>query len=239
MNPEYFQARQEKLLPTALSLEQPNIRKQSPSSKQSAPEPISPSEGVRACRRGLSPPTPETAGFQASGSQPVVKWNPKDLYIGVSTVQVTGNPKGTSVGKEAAPSQVRPREPMSVLMMANREVVNTELGSYRDSADNEDCSQPMDDIQVSAEEVSPQRLLCPPQLLGSTGHFQRCGVLPPVEGWQSCITRENTGVPSLPGPRVPSASALRIRLCRAFALAPAPQTLPRISPSPLPPGSLC
>nr|XP_030865946.2 calmodulin-binding transcription activator 1 isoform X2 [Gorilla gorilla gorilla] len=149
LNPEYFQTRQEKLLPTALSLEEPNIRKQSPSSKQSVPETLSPSEGVRDFSRELSPPTPETAAFQASGSQPVGKWNSKDLYIGVSTVQVTGNPKGTSVGKEAAPSQVRPREPMSVLMMANREVVNTELGSYRDSAENEECGQPMDDIQVN------------------------------------------------------------------------------------------
>ncbi|XP_073937551.1 calmodulin-binding transcription activator 1 isoform X2 [Castor canadensis] len=149
LNPEYFQARQEKLLSTALSLEQPNIRKQSPSSKQSAPKTMSPSEGVRDCSRETSPPTPETAALQASGSQPVVKWNSKDLYIGMSTVQVTGNPKGTSVGKEAAPSQVRLREPMSVLMMANREVVNTEMGAYRDSAETEECSQPMDDIQVN------------------------------------------------------------------------------------------
>ncbi|XP_073877526.1 calmodulin-binding transcription activator 1 isoform X19 [Macaca fascicularis] len=76
---------------------------------------------------------------------------PKGVTVIASTnpVQVTGNPKGTSVGKEAAPSQVRPREPMSVLMMANREVVNTELGSYRDSAENEECAQPMDDIQVN------------------------------------------------------------------------------------------
>ncbi|XP_070117137.1 calmodulin-binding transcription activator 1 isoform X40 [Equus przewalskii] len=76
---------------------------------------------------------------------------PKGVTVIASTnpVQVTGNPKGTSVGKDAAPSQVRPREPMSVLMMANREVVNTEMGSYRDSAENEECSQPMDDIQVN------------------------------------------------------------------------------------------
>ncbi|XP_036781232.2 calmodulin-binding transcription activator 1 isoform X6 [Manis pentadactyla] len=76
---------------------------------------------------------------------------PKGVTVIASTnpVQVTGNPKGTSVGKEAAPSQVRPREPMSVLMMANREVVHTEMGSYRDSAENEECSQPMDDIQVN------------------------------------------------------------------------------------------
>ncbi|KAM5160512.1 calmodulin-binding transcription activator 1 isoform 8-T8 [Callospermophilus lateralis] len=71
------------------------------------------------------------------------------VIASTNPVQVTGNPKGTSVGKDTAPSQVRPREPMSVLMMANREVVNTEMGSYRDSAENEECSQPMDDIQVN------------------------------------------------------------------------------------------
>ncbi|XP_051027565.1 calmodulin-binding transcription activator 1 isoform X11 [Acomys russatus] len=76
---------------------------------------------------------------------------PKGVTVIASTnpVQVTGNPKGTSVVKDAAPSQVRPREPMSVLMMANREVVNTEMGAYRDSTESEECSQPMDDIQVN------------------------------------------------------------------------------------------
>ncbi|XP_058160498.1 calmodulin-binding transcription activator 1 isoform X25 [Dasypus novemcinctus] len=76
---------------------------------------------------------------------------PKGVTVIASTnpVQVTGTPKGTSVGKEAAPSQVRPREPMSVLMMANREVVNADMGSYRASAESEECSQPMDDIQVN------------------------------------------------------------------------------------------
>ncbi|XP_057640915.1 calmodulin-binding transcription activator 1 isoform X10 [Chionomys nivalis] len=76
---------------------------------------------------------------------------PKGVTVIASTnpVQVTGNPKGTSVVKDAAPSQVRPREPMSVLMMANREVVNTEMGAYRDSAESEECPQPMDDIQVN------------------------------------------------------------------------------------------
>ncbi|XP_052573352.1 calmodulin-binding transcription activator 1 isoform X14 [Peromyscus californicus insignis] len=76
---------------------------------------------------------------------------PKGVTVIASTnpVQVTGNPKGTSVVKDAAPSQVRPREPMSVLMMANREVVNAEMGAYRGSTESEECPQPMDDIQVN------------------------------------------------------------------------------------------
>uniref|UniRef100_G1PTF6 Calmodulin binding transcription activator 1 n=1 Tax=Myotis lucifugus TaxID=59463 RepID=G1PTF6_MYOLU len=167
LNPESFQARQEELLSTALSLEQPRIRKQSPSSKQAAPETLSPREGARACSRAPSPPSPEPAGLRAAAAQPqpVVRWSPKDLSIGVSTVQVTGSPKGTSVGKEAAPAQVPPREPMSVLMMASREVAHTEMGPYRDSAEAEDGSQPMDDIQVNmmalAEhiiEATPERI---------------------------------------------------------------------------------
>ncbi|KAM6172632.1 calmodulin-binding transcription activator 1 isoform 8-T8 [Erethizon dorsatum] len=76
---------------------------------------------------------------------------PKGVTVIASTnpVQVAGTPKGTSVVKDTAPPQVRPREPMSVLMMASREVASTELGSYRASAENEECSQPMDDIQVN------------------------------------------------------------------------------------------
>ncbi|XP_043340619.1 calmodulin-binding transcription activator 1 isoform X5 [Cervus canadensis] len=92
---------------------------------------------------------------------------PKGVTVIASTnpVQVTGNPKGTSVGKDATPSQVRPREPMSVLMMANREVVNAELGSYRDGTEGEECPQAVDDIQVNmmtlAEhiiEATPERI---------------------------------------------------------------------------------
>ncbi|XP_023600021.1 calmodulin-binding transcription activator 1 [Myotis lucifugus] len=92
---------------------------------------------------------------------------PKGVTVIASTnpVQVTGSPKGTSVGKEAAPAQVPPREPMSVLMMASREVAHTEMGPYRDSAEAEDGSQPMDDIQVNmmalAEhiiEATPERI---------------------------------------------------------------------------------
>ncbi|XP_068841756.1 calmodulin-binding transcription activator 1 isoform X1 [Capricornis sumatraensis] len=116
------------------------------------------------------------AGDEPSTESWVSQWHseainspeiPKGVTVIASTnpVQVTGNPKGTSVGKDAAPSQVRPREPMSVLMMANREVVNSELGSYRDGTESEECSQPMDDIQVNmmtlAEhiiEATPERI---------------------------------------------------------------------------------
>lgn len=147
--------------------------------------------------RERSPPAPEPAGGPAPGSRPVGKRRPKDLDLGVSTAQVTGNPKGTSVGKEAAPPQVRPREPMSVLMMANREVVSTELGPYHESAEHEDCSQPMDDIQVSAGEGSPPRRwwgASPPP------RPSRPMATSPVAGPVSRVRIRSA--PSLPGSRV-------------------------------------
>nr|XP_025036817.1 calmodulin-binding transcription activator 1 isoform X2 [Pelodiscus sinensis] len=145
LNPEYFQARQEKLLSTALSLEEPSVRKQSSSSKQPVPETISPSEGMRDYGRELSQHIPEVAGYRGSGGQAGIKWSPKDIYIGVSAVQVTGSPKG----KDPGGHRLRQREQMNVLMMADRELVDGELLSYRDSVENEDCLQHMDDLQVN------------------------------------------------------------------------------------------
>lgn len=145
LSPEYFQARQEKLLSTALSLEQPSIRKQNSSSKQSSTETISPSEGLRDYGRELSQHIPEVTGYRGSGSQAGIKWNPKDIYIGVSAVQVAGSQKG----KEAVAHRLRQREQMNVLMMADREMVDAELLSYRDSTGDEDCLHHMDELQVN------------------------------------------------------------------------------------------
>ncbi|XP_057266197.1 calmodulin-binding transcription activator 1 isoform X1 [Pezoporus wallicus] len=149
LSPEYFQARQEKLLSTALSLEQPSIRKQNSSSKQSATETISPSEGIRDYGRELSQHIPEVTGYRSSGSQSGIKWNPKDIYIGVSAVQVAGSQKGAVLGKDTVAHRLRQREQMNVLMMADREMVDAELLSYRDNAGDEDCLHQMDDLQVN------------------------------------------------------------------------------------------
>ncbi|XP_052547896.1 calmodulin-binding transcription activator 1 isoform X1 [Tympanuchus pallidicinctus] len=149
LSPEYFQARQEKLLSTALSLEQPSVRKQNSSSKQSTTETISPSEGIRDYGRELSQHIPEAAGYRGSGSQAGIKWNPKDIYIGVSAVQLVGSQKSAALGKDAVGHRLRQREQMNVLMLADRELVDAELLSYRDSVGDEDCLRHMDDLQVN------------------------------------------------------------------------------------------
>ncbi|XP_077693524.1 calmodulin-binding transcription activator 1 [Eretmochelys imbricata] len=72
-----------------------------------------------------------------------------DIYIGVSAVQVTGSQKGIALGKDTVAHRLRQREQMNVLMMADREIVDGELLSYRDNVENEDCLQHMDDLQVN------------------------------------------------------------------------------------------
>uniref|UniRef100_A0A7M4EXS5 Calmodulin-binding transcription activator 1 n=1 Tax=Crocodylus porosus TaxID=8502 RepID=A0A7M4EXS5_CROPO len=72
-----------------------------------------------------------------------------NLYIGVSTVQVTGSPKGHALGKDTVAHSLHQREQMNVLLMADREIVDTELLSYRDNVENEDCLHHMEDLQVN------------------------------------------------------------------------------------------
>lgn len=178
LSPEYFQARQEKLLSTALSLEQPSVRKQNSSSKQSTTETISPSEGIRDYGRELSQHIPEAAGYRGSGSQAGIKWNPKDIYIGVSAVQLVGSQKSAALGKDSVGHRLRQREQMNVLMLADRELVDAELLSYRDNAGDEDCLRHMDDLQVNSRSTAAVvRSVC------SFSCCERVSFHPAHKGW--------------------------------------------------------
>ncbi|XP_075461128.1 calmodulin-binding transcription activator 1 isoform X8 [Ascaphus truei] len=153
LNPEYFHVRQEKLISTALSLEQPTARKQSSSSKQSLPEALSHSEEMRTFTRELPQRTPDTSGYRAPTG---LKWNPKDLYLGVSATQLTGASKAPGLGKDIVGHRLRQRDQMNVLMMSEREMVDAEILSYRENMENEDCLQHMDDLQVNMMNLAEQ-----------------------------------------------------------------------------------
>ncbi|MEE6483575.1 hypothetical protein FKM82_013598 [Ascaphus truei] len=153
LNPEYFHVRQEKLISTALSLEQPTARKQSSSSKQSLPEALSHSEEMRTFTRELPQRTPDTSGYRAPTG---LKWNPKDLYLGVSATQLTGPSKAPGLGKDIVGHRLRQRDQMNVLMMSEREMVDAEILSYRENMENEDCLQHMDDLQVNMMNLAEQ-----------------------------------------------------------------------------------
>ncbi|XP_069804800.1 calmodulin-binding transcription activator 1 [Dendropsophus ebraccatus] len=148
LNPEYFQVRQEKVIATALSLEQSTIRKQSSSSKQLMSE--SPhGEDMRHFTRELPQRTPDPSAYRASAG---LKWSQKELYLG----QVTGTSKAVGMGKDVVGHRLRQREQMSVLMMSEREMVDADLLSYRENMENEDCLQHMDDLQVNMMNLAEQ-----------------------------------------------------------------------------------
>ncbi|XP_031761227.1 calmodulin-binding transcription activator 1 isoform X9 [Xenopus tropicalis] len=160
LNPEYFQGRQERVISTALSLEQPSTRKQCSSTKQSLPEALSHNEGMRDFSRDLPPRTPDTSSYKATTG---LKWKPKDLYLGVSAVQLTGTPKTSALGKDIVGHKLRQREQMNVLMMSEREMVDAELLSYRENLENEDCLQHMDDLQVNMMNLAEQIIEATPE----------------------------------------------------------------------------
>ncbi|XP_063173784.1 calmodulin-binding transcription activator 1-like isoform X2 [Candoia aspera] len=159
LNPEYFSTRREKLLSTALSLEQPSARKLGSSTQPPLPETISPRHGGQDYAREL---LPDLAGYRSPSR---VKWRPKEPYLGMSAVQVAGGPKGVALGKDSGAQRLHQREQMSMLMMADRDVAEVELLSFRDGAESEDCLHHMDDLQVTmmtlAEhiiEATPERI---------------------------------------------------------------------------------
>ncbi|XP_029434035.1 calmodulin-binding transcription activator 1 isoform X3 [Rhinatrema bivittatum] len=156
LNPEYFQARQEKLISAALSLEQPSTRKQSSSTKQSLPATATPGEELRTFSRELPQRIPDVPSFRGPGVQTGLKWSPKDFYLGVSAVQLSGAPKASGLGKDSVAHRLRQQEQMSVLMMSDREIVDAELLSYRENVENEDCLQHMDDLQVNMITLAQQ-----------------------------------------------------------------------------------
>ncbi|XP_054857669.1 calmodulin-binding transcription activator 1 [Eublepharis macularius] len=91
--------------------------------------------------------------------------NCNTAYVGVSAVQMTGSPKGLVLGKDLGAQRLRQREQMSMLMMADREMAEAELLSFRNSSESEDCLHHMDDLQVTmmtlAEhiiEATPERI---------------------------------------------------------------------------------
>uniref|UniRef100_H9G9W1 Calmodulin-binding transcription activator 1 n=1 Tax=Anolis carolinensis TaxID=28377 RepID=H9G9W1_ANOCA len=148
LNPEYFSsARQERLLSTALSLEQPCARKPPVSSARPASLPESP--GPRITGREYHPQEAgaEAGGHYRSGASGI-KWGPKVGY-------------GAMARDTAAAQRLHPqRDPMP-----EQETVEAELLAFQDAADSEDGLHHVDDLQVTmmtlAEhiiEATPERI---------------------------------------------------------------------------------
>ncbi|KAM9298817.1 calmodulin-binding transcription activator 1 isoform 1-T1 [Gastrophryne carolinensis] len=155
LNPEYFQAQQEKMFATALGLEQPCSRKQSSGGKQPLSETAH--EDLRHFTRELPQRTADASVYRAP------KWNPKNHYLGVSAAQVTGSVKTTGHGKDAMGHRLRRSEQMNVLMMSERDMTEADLMSYRENMENEACLQHMDDLQVNMMNLAEQIIEATPE----------------------------------------------------------------------------
>ncbi|XP_069040166.1 calmodulin-binding transcription activator 1 isoform X3 [Lepisosteus oculatus] len=185
-NPEFFQGRPDKAMSVPLSLEQQQLHKLSGSPKAALSDSLSPDKSLEEAGGGSSGGLPHhklgafrgLGGAGGGGGGVGSKWGSRELYsaaavtLGAVAVQPAalgrkgaGAGGGSSLGKEKLASRLRQREPLSVLMMSEREMVDTELLSYRDDLENQDCLAHMDDLQVNmmtlAEhiiEATPERI---------------------------------------------------------------------------------
>ncbi|XP_066546944.1 calmodulin-binding transcription activator 1 [Amia ocellicauda] len=168
-NPELFQGRPDKAMSVPLSLEQQQLHKLA-----SSPHP---EKGLEEGGGGLSQhKLGSFRGLGGGGGGAGPKWSSRELYsatgaaLGGPVVQTVpqgrkGGGGGSNLGKEKLASRLRQREPLSMLMMSEREMVDTELLSYREDLENQDCLTHMDDLQVNmmtlAEhiiEATPERI---------------------------------------------------------------------------------
>lgn len=65
--------------------------------------------------------------------------------MGRKALGVSGS---SSLGKEKLVNRLRQREQLGMLVMADREMADAELLSYREDLENQDCLTQMDDLQV-------------------------------------------------------------------------------------------
>ncbi|XP_064778705.1 calmodulin-binding transcription activator 1-like isoform X1 [Oncorhynchus masou masou] len=152
-NPELFQARPDKAMSVPLSLEQQQLHKLSFSTKSPSPEGLSPDKSL--------------SGGGSSGGAGVAKWSSREGFSSRGLGRKgSGDSGGSSLGKEKLASRLRQREQLgNMLVMAEREMVDTELFSYREDLENQDCMTQMDDLQDNmmtlAEhiiEATPERI---------------------------------------------------------------------------------
>lgn len=131
-NPELFQTRPDKAMSVPLSLEQQQLHKLSSSPKSLSSE-------------GLS----SDKGLSTGGSTGTTRWTSRESFsssgMGRKALGVSGS---SSLGKEKLVSRLRQREQLGMLVMADREMADAELLSYREDLENQDCLTQMDDLQV-------------------------------------------------------------------------------------------
>uniref|UniRef100_A0AAY5F143 Calmodulin-binding transcription activator 1 n=1 Tax=Electrophorus electricus TaxID=8005 RepID=A0AAY5F143_ELEEL len=151
-NPEGAHTRPDKAVSVPLSLERQQLHELSAGS---GPPPADP-PGLE---RGAAAHTADAKlGCFRTGSH---KWGARDVYR-------KGTGGAGNAGKEKLGGRLRQRgELLGVLAMTDREMVDTELLSYKEDLENQDCLSHMEDLQVSLNmmtlaehiiEATPERI---------------------------------------------------------------------------------
>ncbi|KAL4658567.1 calmodulin-binding transcription activator 1-like isoform X1 [Arapaima gigas] len=165
-NPETFQSRPDKAASIPLSLEQQQLNKVSGSPKSLLPENVVPDKSLEEAASPGGLPQTKTGTFCGpGGGSRTPKWSSRDLsLVGTSDKKAAGGGSG-SLAKEKLASRLRSREPLSLLMVSEREVADGDLLVYREDLENQDCLAHMDSLQVNmmslAEhiiEATPERI---------------------------------------------------------------------------------
>lgn len=141
-NPELFHTRPDKAMSVPLSLEQQQLQKLSSSPKSLSSE-------------GLS----SDKSLSTGGSTGTARWISTESFSSSSLGRkVLGVSGGSSLGKEKLINRLRQREQLGMLVMADREMADAELLSYREDLENQDCLTQMDDLQVRTNLINVMKL---------------------------------------------------------------------------------
>ncbi|XP_076874556.1 calmodulin-binding transcription activator 1-like isoform X2 [Brachyhypopomus gauderio] len=148
-NPEAAQTRPDKAVSVPLSLERQHLHELSAGPGALPVDPPSPE------RAAPHPADAKLSCFRSGGH----KWSSREVYR-------KGSGGGGGVGKERLGCRLRQRgELLGVLTMTDREMVDTELLSYKEDLENQDCLSHMEDLQENmmslAEhiiEATPERI---------------------------------------------------------------------------------
>ncbi|XP_051948011.1 calmodulin-binding transcription activator 1-like isoform X2 [Xyrauchen texanus] len=172
-NPELLQAQLDKPVSVPLSMEQ-QTHKLSTSPKTLPSNPSSPDKSTSEEGIGtVGMPQAKMGSFRGGH-----KWASREV------LRNGGGNGGSSIGKEKLANQLRQHgEPLSMLGMVGRKMVDTEILSYKEDLENQDCLSHMKDLQANMMSLTEHIIEATPEHI-KREHF------PPVES----VPLENSGL---------------------------------------------
>lgn len=119
-----------------LSLEQQQLHKLSSSPKSLSSEGLSPDKSL-----------------STAGNAGATRWTSRESFSGSSLGRkALGVGASSGLGKEKLVNRLRQREQLGMLVMADGEMADADLLSYREDLESQDCLTQMDDLQVRIKE---------------------------------------------------------------------------------------